>query len=259
MVRSFHIAAFGRVTLFVATLAASGAASACTPGAPAGTTLAFAAPQPPPDYRYDKSVNSIQHMMREQGHVFAGLNAEWTLGVTYAKPTVSVDGDLANEPGPDGACSRLDWVRVVFGYADIEVYIGSDFKPGTCAFRAVYDHETQHVSINAYTLEEFAKTLKAQLDEQARRQTAVRAGAADLDAMLAPYRRLVDEAAAAFRVVQASRNAAIDTRDSYARVQAMCGDWNQSNTWVQQGPVQRAPSAPAGGSVQPPRALPRRP
>ncbi|MCB2106843.1 MAG: hypothetical protein KDE14_04035 [Rhodobacteraceae bacterium] len=212
--------------------------------------VAFSAPVPETNYHYDKNVNMIQQMMQERGHIFAKLNNQWTLGVTFAQPIYQLDGKLQTEKGEDGYCTRLEWVQVTFGYQDMQVYIGSDFKPGTCAFRVVYDHENEHVAINTYTLEEFAEPVRAKMQDLANAETYVRTAVPPtLDAMLLPYKRALDRAVAEFRQVQASRNGAIDTPGNYARTQAMCTDWNQSGTWTQSGPVIQAPVRPQNSGL----------
>lgn len=236
-------AAFKFASLALIPWAANAAAEpADCPAGPA--EVVFSTPVPPPAYVYDKSVNAIQFMMRERGHVFAGLDDTWILGVTVAEPVMTLSGDIEETPVDDGICTRLAKVRASFGYERVEVYIGSDFKPGTCAFKATSDHEYQHVTINTYTLEEFAKPLKAKLEALAaaeRGRLRADGDAAD-EPLLKPYRTVLDAAVRDFRQVQASRNAALDTPQSYARTQALCTDWNQSYTWTKTTPVQRAPA-----------------
>lgn len=185
---------------------------------------------PQPNYIYDKSVTSIQYMMRETGHPFAVLDDTWTLGVTVAKPVFTIDGDIETAPDEEGGCARLAKVRASVGYASMDVYIGSDFKPGTCAFKATYDHEYQHVNINAYTIEEFAKTSRLALEKLASAEVGRADAAASSETLLAPYRSVLEKAVAEFSQVQRSRNAALDKPQSYARTQAQCTDWNQSYT-----------------------------
>jgi hypothetical protein len=217
------------------------AVAACPSGAP---EVIFSAPIPPTNYLYDKSVNAIQFMMRDNGHIFAGMDDTWILGVTFAKPMFTVDADIETTPVENGFCAKVKTVRATFGYDNMDVYIGSDFKPGTCAFKATYDHEYQHVSVNTYTLQEYAKRVQAKLEGLAAAETA-RVRPEEFPAqepLLAPYRAVLESAVKEFQQVQASRNAALDTPQSYARTQALCDDWNQSYTWTKKSPVQRAPA-----------------
>lgn len=214
----------------------------CPPAVP---ELQLETPIPATTYRYEKNVTAIQLMMREKGRIYAGMTDDWILGVTFAEPTFTLDGEVVSVPEGEGTCTQVKSVKATFGYATMDVYIGSDFKPGTCAFKVIKDHEYEHVTINTYTLQEYAKGLKAALQEigNAARGQYAAAGETGVD-VLQPYRTRLRQAVQDFQQVQRSRNAALDTPQNYARTEAMCDDWNQSYTWTKKSPVQRAPAQP---------------
>jgi hypothetical protein len=217
-----------------------------------GATLTFDVPIPEAVYHYDKNVNAIQYLMRDNGFVFAGLDRSWTTGVTLAKVAYTLGGEFETVPADGGACVRLSSIRASFGYDRVDVYIGSDFKPGTCAFKAVYDHEYQHVIVNGHTMEEYAKRVKGALQSlaDAERAIFVTGETVSADAALALYRERLEAALKDFNQVQFSRNAAMDTPQNYDRMIGQCSDWNQSYSWPRKEPVQRAPaeSPPRDGS-----------
>lgn len=64
--------------------------------------MVFRAPIPPTNCLYEKSVNAIQFMMSDNGHIFAGMDDAWILGVTFAKPMFTVDADIETTPAEKG-------------------------------------------------------------------------------------------------------------------------------------------------------------
>lgn len=183
---------------------------------------------PATNYIYDKNVTAIQLMLRVSGRIYAGYSDSWVLSVTSSKPMLTVDGE-------SDANGCLKAVRVVFGFESMDVHIANDFKPGTCAFKALNDHEYEHVTINTHALEQYAKGMSAALKN-------VEAAAAAKDEALKPYREKLDQAVATFEKQLRDREAFLDTPQNYDRMIAKCDDWNQSYTWVSKTPVQRAPA-----------------
>jgi len=191
---------------------------------------------PATNYSYDKNVTAIQLMLREGGRTYAGYSDDWVLSVTLAKPMFTVDGEA------DGS-GCLKAVRVVFGFENMDVLIANDFKPGTCAFKALNDHEYEHVTINTYTLEDYAKNVRSSLQEVAGEKGPQ---------ALTPYRDKLEQAVADFEKRLRNREVVLDTPQNYDRMIAKCEDWNQSYTWASKRPVQRAPAQ--GMPPKPPKA-----
>lgn len=107
------------------------------------------------------------------------------------------------------------------------VYVARRYRPDSCAFRAILEHEHVHLAINQQVLHDHRDRLRRDL----RRAVRMRFPLFGTD--LASLRRdavehLEDALLAALEPLWADRderNAAVDTPDSYRAVHARCDRW----------------------------------
>lgn len=86
------------------------------------------------------------------------------LGTTEAAFSLVMESKLNTRVAPVSgqSCSRVD-LEVVVSMRHHTVHIARDFKPGTCAYEKVRQHEYQHVAINNAALHEAADTLQLEM------------------------------------------------------------------------------------------------
>jgi len=191
-------------------------------------------------YSNDYNVTGIQSIMRRKGHVIAGMHQR-ALGITSSEIALSMQAQTAAEPVSGGYCVYLRSVDVKFGFRAMDVFIASEYRPQSCEYRVILDHENQHVAINRNGLWEYAPRLRLALEKHLQtlkpRLTS--------DAQVSTDRKLEDLHDAVGPLLDqmertlAQRNAVIDNANNYSAIAEMCKNWDQGNVWP---PV--APSRP---------------
>ena len=73
------------------------------------------------------------------------------------------------------------------GHQRVQVFVASEYQPPTCEYRAILDHENQHVSVDNGALKEFAPRFRAEVEKILATQQPVfaRDGHTGTDAALA--------------------------------------------------------------------------
>lgn len=124
-------------------------------------------------------------------------------------------------------CLWLTRVDTILRYADTVIYIDKRFKPGSCQYETVLDHEHIHIAINRETLWQHAPRIRAALEEVVQRINPVVVGdlVRDRDLPITLVQQAVDTELKAFNKARDQANRAIDTPDNYRRTQALCSNW----------------------------------
>lgn len=118
-------------------------------------------------------------------------------------------------------------VSLAAGYSDTKIYIAHEYPPGSCQYQAIYQHEAEHVRILNRHQERFLPILRADLRHLVR-QTRPPSSRNPQRAQKRIMRRLERWMKKKFRRLEKSldnAHAAIDTRQSYAKIQASCQRW----------------------------------
>lgn len=164
---------------------------------------------------------------RQRGGAGASSPGWFTIGLTRrglrTEIRVSVEGSRIG----NSFCAALSAVDVTLGYDKIQVYIDRKYRPGTCEYQAVLDHELQHVKNFTDTLARYVPVIRDQLIQDAHglepiRVSGLRRGARKFQEILA--RRLEP----LFDQMEEEMNEAddiLDTPESYAANQARCDNW----------------------------------
>ena len=122
-------------------------------------------------------------------------------------------------------CIALTAIEATVTAREVTVLLDGHYRTGSCPYRAILDHEREHVRINAEARRETGRELEASLRGLAGRwggrwlpEAGMRQLQADIDEAVRTVGRSVQERAEA-------RHAKIDTPESYAEVQARCDAW----------------------------------
>ncbi len=225
---AFHRLVIGLAALRVvmASTAASAAAPACPPYR-TPITLDFAMLAPDPILNNSLNIAGIRNLFASRGQALGGPHQR-ALGVTYIQSVLSLKASSSATRASGGYCVYLDTVGAEFGWRRMEVYVTSEYRPGSCEYRTVLDHENQHVAINRRTIKDYAPKARAALERILAEQKPIFArdpnGAVD-DALRDLHQRM-DSVLDQFQAAMAGANATIDTSANYDATAALCPGWN---------------------------------
>ncbi|MCC6914577.1 MAG: hypothetical protein IT566_12830 [Rhodospirillaceae bacterium] len=213
----------------VVCLFASTAFAAAAPSCPPAKTpikLDFKTLTAPTAYSHRLTLGGIANLSRAQGAQIAGGSRP--VGLTLANTLYGVAGEVALAPQGSGFCVHLTSVKIDFGWDSMDVYVPAEFPEGSCEYRAVRDHENQHVSIFRTSLAEFAPRARARIEAVLARAKPfpVRSEKAAAQTALAPVNAELAALQKEFNALHGARNARIDTPSNYAAVTALCKNWD---------------------------------
>jgi len=202
------------------------AASACAPYT-RPITIDFKTETPSPIYNNRLTVAGIRNLFSQHTEAVTGPHQR-ALGITYVQTAYGLEGSSTAIPRRGGHCVYLTKVDAELGWKRMEIYVASEFQPGTCQYRAVLDHENQHVAINRAVLKEFAPQFRATLERVLAEQQPIFTqnpkGASDA-ALIAVNRRL-SAAFDQFQTTLAARHAPIDSANNYGEIAKLCNQWD---------------------------------
>ena len=126
-----------------------------------------------------------------------------------------------------GLCVYPNSFDITIGYAGFKVYIDRRYGKGSCEYRAVLNHENEHVSLYRSTMARSMPDLQRAVYSAARRLTPVVVETPDQGAQ---YMHKKMHVMLKSHITRLSRNAdvanaRIDTLTSYNRVHARCRNW----------------------------------
>jgi hypothetical protein len=169
-------------------------------------------------YRVDNSLS-----WRTLTRIKHGRAGDAVLGLTRAESRVaiSVEGAIVGSPDTAEEC-LLPQIGVSLSYSPIVIYLGSEFAPGSCAYREILAHEMRH--LNAYVdylpkvesrvRETMGRRFDARPVYATRGQSLARVQA-ELDGRWMPF---IKREMAKAKALQA----AIDSSGEYARLNKIC-------------------------------------
>jgi hypothetical protein len=170
-------------------------------------------------YRIDNSLSfrTLTRMKRPQ------VQRGYVLGLTHTESRVSVQvaGKLLQDAASGNECIAPR-VRVAMRYLPIVVYVGSEFAPGTCAYREILAHEMRHLNSYLAYLPKVEERVRARFVERfagkplyARRGEAAAGLQREIDARWLPTVKA--------EMSQAEKlQAEIDSPQEYARLSKVC-------------------------------------
>jgi hypothetical protein len=140
-----------------------------------------------------------------------------------------------------GYCVYLSEVNAEYGYRSHDVFVASEYRPGTCEYNAILDHENQHVAINRATVREAGPALRQELEQslQTMPPKFTRDPQFGTDRALADVMLTLNKQADAVGSAQARKNAALDSKGNYDAIGELCAGWERGNAW---------PASPAIGA-----------
>ena len=164
-------------------------------------------------------LNNISfHLPRAKvlGLAKTGLRFKWRVNYT-------------SNPFGDAFCFWVNRVELTLRYPSPDIYVAREYRPGTCQFRVILEHEKEHYRISRAVLQRYAPRLQTALASltipTGLRPVLVESPEAARDQVQALMRRHVDpihrEMARNLRKVQAE----MDSPTEYRRTFKQCRDW----------------------------------
>jgi len=129
-------------------------------------------------------------------------------------------------PGGKGGCYEPSVVKIDIIVGPVMVYLASELKSSSCAYRVTLAHENQHVDNTREALQRYTPRLRndilAALPKWMQPARSGRDGARKLQAKLEP---IVAKMMKAMTGDAHEKDAAMDTPQAYAAESRKCSDW----------------------------------
>lgn len=141
--------------------------------------------------------------------------------------TLTAQFELRSTQNSRKRCIYLKSLSLVLDYPNIKIYIADAYRPGSCEYKAIYQHESEHVRIinthqqraipnwrtYLHSLVQKVRPLSSDNPQQAQQKI--------LQELDQAVRKEIQHSEKKLRTEQG----AIDTKQSYAKVQASCRGW----------------------------------
>lgn len=173
------------------------------------------------------SRDQLQSLQTRRGGT--GIRAGWQpIGLTLADVQMHTQVQIQAVPvGRGRYCARLTAVEATMGVDRIDVFVANRYRPGSCQYESVLEHEMRHVTIFRDAVQRFAPAVRRRLEETARVIPAVTAPSAD-EAAKRLQDRLQRQVQPIFKEMNRAidrANQLLDSPENYAREQTRCPSW----------------------------------
>lgn len=168
-------------------------------------------------------LEQLRHQMGAKGSAAGGH----PLGVTLAEFQADILTRVQIRSTADRHCAALSAVEVTLGYPRLEVYVDRRYKPGTCEYAAVLDHESRHVHFFRDTLEGHKSEIHAAVIQSARKlqPTVIQRSEDAASYFQDRLTQLIQPSLDRLGRKTERLNASIDTAANYRAIQALCAKW----------------------------------
>ena len=95
------------------------------------------------------------------------LAGDFIIGLTSleSKTTIDFSGNTWNDKTTGGECLAAN-ISVDLEYEPIEIFIASEFRPGSCSYNAILAHEMEHVNLYLENLPKLKNTIQNLMDQR---------------------------------------------------------------------------------------------
>jgi len=221
----------------------AGAVTAALAAAAFAVSAAQASPCPLPEKAARVTVNGtsgrvilktgygradLQRLQKGRFGAASGGPGWLPMGLTRSNLTVEIRTESqVSGIGPGRYCADPVSFTVDLGFSDFLVYIDRRYRPGSCEYRAVGEHENKHVSLYRGYLQRFLPELRRTAERAALgiRPVLVSRPGDGPERLQQALKRAIDPLLQRFEREADDANARIDTEKSYLAVQALCDNW----------------------------------
>ena len=153
-----------------------------------------------------------------------------TLGMTVSKLGISGSAEPDIQQNGITACVQIGRMKIDIGYETLDVYIDKKYKPGTCEYEVVKEHENYHVRVSQEAMSFFKPDI-----EDALKKAVARVKPVEVRSQKEAERVFQNQFNQVMREVQplidhinkkiAEKNYEIDTPESYRETTMLCKNW----------------------------------
>ena len=153
------------------------------------------------------------------------------LGLMVPDLDIHTQGHYVAETVSDGEgyCFWVQGIDVTLRYNSVEIYVASDYKKNSCAYREILRHEKQHVQIAQDNLDRYKPKVRFALTSllipKAGSPVRVESQEAAEQELQRLYERLLQPVYEEMLTALRDSQGAIDTPQEYRRVQSLCKHW----------------------------------
>lgn len=153
-----------------------------------------------------------------------------TLGLTVSHMTVKGDATPNVEIEGDKMCVSLGSLNLKMENDVLTVYIDKKYKPNSCEYKVIKNHENYHVAVAQQAMTFFKPDLEAQIKKSLQKiKPQIVKNTAERDKVLqAQFNQIINDLKPLIDHINkttAKKNYQIDTPESYARTRALCKNW----------------------------------
>jgi hypothetical protein len=178
-------------------------------------------------FRKGSTRGDLQRISRRHRNTQRGDNW-YPLGLTLTLFTYEVSPKVVAYPiTKDKYCALPTKIDIKMGYPSFEILIDSRYRPGTCQYNAIRDHENEHVNLYLEALNHFTPWLETRILTEARRIKPIVVTSPDRAAQYFTNVLMSKIKSFANKLSNAAtrQNELIDTVESYRAIQAQCNKW----------------------------------
>lgn len=182
------------------------------------------------EVRYDneKSRSDLARMQKRSGQAGA-FGDGWTpVGLTLTELRYTMKVKVEALKLRDGRyCARLTNVDAELGFDRMDVFVANRFRPGTCAYTSISNHEMTHVAVFRRALDSYYPRMHHRLERAARGIIAVQARNPQVaaDYFQKQLRSSIDPLFNEMNRTMDRNNAMLDTPQRYRAEQMRCAEW----------------------------------
>ena len=153
-----------------------------------------------------------------------------TLGLTVAQLSITGEARPNVETENGQSCVSLGTLDFKMGYENLVVYIDKKYKPSSCEYQVIKNHENYHVAVAQQAMVFFKPDIEAQIQKslQKIKPQIVRNNTErnevlqkQFDLVMNDLRPLIDH----INKTTAKKNFQIDTPEAYEKTKALCKNW----------------------------------
>ena len=97
----------------------------------------------------------------------SSYGGDYVVGLTSLQSTTTIDfdGPVWQDEETGGECFAPR-IEINLNYAPIQVFIGNEFKPGTCSYKVILEHEKQHIFLYKENLPRVENILRSLMEKR---------------------------------------------------------------------------------------------
>jgi hypothetical protein len=187
----------------------------------------------PASVTYRNDVNQVQltdisQKQRRTG--YGGNKKQITVGLTRAEGGYEVyvaTGPIYGLRRNTQFCGALGEIKVKLFFKSMLVNVASDYRPGSCEYTAIIDHENKHVAIYRRNMDIYSRQIKAELERAVARFGVVTASSQQgvLDQYVKEAGRIITPLMNELHDQAERDHARLDSPESYRYSQGLCKGW----------------------------------